>query len=476
MLTYLLLRDNKEAGPFSLDELLKLGLKPYDLVWISGKSAAWRYPSEINELKAYAPEVEEQPFDRFFKKPASVATDPAPVIQPEPEIVSAHEAYAPKVAAAGQSAYVAKKSVFVTLPGQQVEKKAVPKPVPAPVPVPKPTPAPIPDYTMADAGETISITENPATKIKYSQPLDDIKEMYVKTLKERKDRIARKSFVKVGLKRAAVVIGLIGTGVLAGFILKSKPAANSNLAQTIPSPIVNSALTAQAEPEDGAIPETSATPVSEDPPSPETPRQPEEHKILTSRPAAPMNAELGNELPKTKKETAEPPANTRKPAAVMPAPQSKDEPAERPVYSAAEKDPVTGERTRAVRTEQKDNAEQKAIPVATKESSAAYNERQLSGLGNQVSVSSNDYKRVALGGIRNLELTVTNRSKYELDQVMVEVQYLKPSDQPVKTELIQFKSIPANESATIRVPDTNRGVKVQFKIVRIGSSELAGSR
>src|SRR5690606_3987126 len=39
------------------------------------KSAAWRYPSEVEELKPYAPAVEEQPFDRFYKKPAQQAED-----------------------------------------------------------------------------------------------------------------------------------------------------------------------------------------------------------------------------------------------------------------------------------------------------------------------------------------------------------------------------------------------------------------
>jgi len=68
MANYLLLRNNKESGPYSLDGLMQLGLKPYDLVWIQGKSAAWRYPSEVEELKPFAPIVEEQPFDRFYKK------------------------------------------------------------------------------------------------------------------------------------------------------------------------------------------------------------------------------------------------------------------------------------------------------------------------------------------------------------------------------------------------------------------------
>src|SRR5688572_1054422 len=65
---YLLLRDNKQTGPYTVEELAAKGLKAYDLVWLEGKSAAWRYPSEIAELKPFAPVVEEQPYDRFYKK------------------------------------------------------------------------------------------------------------------------------------------------------------------------------------------------------------------------------------------------------------------------------------------------------------------------------------------------------------------------------------------------------------------------
>lgn len=50
---YRILRDNKEKGPLSLEELLELKLKKYDLIWIDGRSAGWRYPSEIESLKPY---------------------------------------------------------------------------------------------------------------------------------------------------------------------------------------------------------------------------------------------------------------------------------------------------------------------------------------------------------------------------------------------------------------------------------------
>ncbi len=50
---YRILRDNKERGPLNLEQLLELRLQPFDLVWVEGKSAGWRYPSEIDALKVH---------------------------------------------------------------------------------------------------------------------------------------------------------------------------------------------------------------------------------------------------------------------------------------------------------------------------------------------------------------------------------------------------------------------------------------
>jgi len=109
MTSYLLLRNNKESGPYTLDGLMELGLKAYDLVWVQGKSAAWRYPSEVDELKPIAPTVEEQPFDRFFKKQGEEKKEEIqkPIVAEPAPIEARHEKYLPK------------KSVFVTLPGQK---------------------------------------------------------------------------------------------------------------------------------------------------------------------------------------------------------------------------------------------------------------------------------------------------------------------------------------------------------------------
>jgi hypothetical protein len=44
---YLLLRNNQQSGPFTIDELLQQQLKPSDMIWIEGKSTAWTYLSEL---------------------------------------------------------------------------------------------------------------------------------------------------------------------------------------------------------------------------------------------------------------------------------------------------------------------------------------------------------------------------------------------------------------------------------------------
>ncbi len=88
-----------------------------------------------------------------------------------------------------------------------------------------------------------------------------------------------------------------------------------------------------------------------------------------------------------------------------------------------------------------------------------------------VNVRANNYKQRAFGGVMNLELTVNNDSKFALDRVTVELQYLKPSEQPIKTETIVFNSISANDSKTLKIPDYMRGVKISYRVTGVESSQ-----
>lgn len=414
MASYLLLRDNKESGPFTINEMISLGFKPYDLVWIQGKSAAWRYPSEVDELKSFAPAVEEQPFDRFYK----------PKKEESPG-VNEPTKYAP-VAKQEDEKFIPPKSVFITLPDQKQVHKAI-----APVQhIPSPSP-------------TISITENPAaSQIKYAQPLDEIKEMYVKTLQQRKDRVAKKNRWTNQLKKAAVFGGFIILAVLAGFVIKSRPRKSDTVVEKTTTPaslLINNNGVAETMP--GSLAQQDSSTVD----------KPVAEQIQNNEPV------IFQKIKEPSKPHEEPGTIRIRKETMLVVPKPKQEFDSRQVAAGAEMNAITGERERTAR----DNKTEENTVVKSNKNS----------LKDLVSVASNEYKRVAFGGIRNLYITVTNHSKYELDDVIVELQYLKPSEEPLRTENIKFKSIAANTSATIRIPDTNRGIKVAYKIINIACKQ-----
>jgi hypothetical protein len=101
-----------------------------------------------------------------------------------------------------------------------------------------------------------------------------------------------------------------------------------------------------------------------------------------------------------------------------------------------------------------------ALPVKDDKPSRA----EVSSL---VSVKANDYIVAAFGGIRDLELTVKNSSKVPLEKVIVELTYLKPRDEFLRSENISFRDVPAEGKLTIPVKKSNRGVKVTCKVVKV---------
>jgi len=136
------------------------------------------------------------------------------------------------------------------------------------------------------------------------------------------------------------------------------------------------------------------------------------------------------------------------------------------IAEGANTDLATGERSRKVRSGNNETPNDNNTAATEKKS---YLSDYVSRV---VTVKSNEYKKVAFGGIRDLQLTVTNDSKYVLDNVIVELQYIKPNELPLKTENIRFTSIEPNSTSTIRVPDTNRGIKVVFRIINVKSRQM----
>lgn len=72
---YLLLRNNHQAGPYTIDELLQQKLKPFDLIWVEGISKAWTYPAELPQLKDFLEGQADAPPSSVPSKQAAVSTN-----------------------------------------------------------------------------------------------------------------------------------------------------------------------------------------------------------------------------------------------------------------------------------------------------------------------------------------------------------------------------------------------------------------
>ena len=86
---YLLLRNNQQTGPFTIDELLQQQLQPSDMIWVEGKSAAWTYLSELELIP-------------FIKDPGLIQNE---VLKNEDEIERKAEQLRQRVLASARRAY-----------------------------------------------------------------------------------------------------------------------------------------------------------------------------------------------------------------------------------------------------------------------------------------------------------------------------------------------------------------------------------
>ncbi|MET0243100.1 MAG: hypothetical protein ABW174_06515, partial [Flavitalea sp.] len=104
--------------------------------------------------------------------------------------------------------------------------------------------------------------------------------------------------------------------------------------------------------------------------------------------------------------------------------------------------------------------------VTVASENARKNIRQL------VSVQKNKYRTGVLGGISDLELTLSNNSEFELDVVEVEIAYLGPERRVINTQTIVFNNVKPGKQSVQDVPRSKRGVTVNTTIRSIQSKSL----
>ena len=437
---YLLLRDNKQSGPYSVNELAIHGLKAYDLVWLEGKSAAWRYASEIEELKPFAPIVEEQPFDRFYKKPEIKTIEPAIKDNTRVnKITSYHdEIKKPETVIPSKEHVEVKfsgtKKIHVSLPNTKAAELSIKSskedsqadltpilPVPPPVEKLKPVSQPV----LMD--QSISYTDNKKNDKADSQA--NFEDIYRKSKQKGSTQInSSEAPVSKLLFRSVAAACLLLGGALIGLIINynSQQKKFQQLNQLV---------------------------------------QEIKHQENPGSSKAVKNENISGEA---------------KPKIEEPIP-SKEE----PVYKENIQLPVTKKDRRDKKTTDQGNTnsadtqlnQSLAVPAILNEETIQKPDKQSSELARKnlwqlVTVDHNTYKTGVFGGISNLELKLSNKSLFQLEQVEVEVLYLSPENKTVNKQKVTFENVSPGEQLTINVPKSNRGVKINHSIKIINTKEF----
>lgn len=504
MNTYLLLRDNKQTGPYTAQQLAEKGLKPYDLVWHEGRSAAWRYPSELEELKAFAPGVEEQPYDRFYKKPgseqvqATVQTNTVTETQPVSK----------------QAEQKAAKHIYVTMPG----------------------------------GKAVANTSTPVAQ----------KEEAVKPVASQNDRNASSASAKSTEKKVAASSYIISeeddelnSGMLKGYQSRkqeddeinsgymsdyeSRKAAYSNN-KTVGS--VSAAIKQQPEKPAAAAKESWSTPARKKNQGPDlkallagSKKYLQDNKNLTRVLVAAvlilggvvigLVINAGHRQPDTKaleslvkeiREQQNEKASTTGPAtetvqknnelqeeahsndnannAIADAPPATSPVHNNPANQKAQHAVIKKENN-VVAPPQQQPQQNKSIavtvanttsqpvetaPAVIKTEEKPINQEVLEkarkNIYEQVHIEASAFKTGLFGGISDLDITLQNKSLYPLDQVAVEIKYFGPEKKLVKTQTIIFNNVPPGKRRTLEVPSTNRGIAIDYSITSINSKAL----
>jgi hypothetical protein len=483
MKPYRLLRNNQESGPYSAEELIQLGLKAYDLIWQDGKSASWRYPCEIAELKPYAPEVEEQPFDRFFKKPSAV-------VSPKKETPASPNVNAiPDVAAKPQKPRIRIKAdskiIEVTAPQPKLQKENLPLEISTPIqkeiqkkePVKPVTPPAQANPAWKDmwlnweeekkavnAAKTVNVKKtlndvnrfqssgsinNKAASIKdnvletkFSQSLDDIKERYVETVLKQKKNSRKPGG---GVTVAVLVTAILVMGIYMGLTWSGNNASSVEQKIVDPQPQQVSETTPQNDESNNELKQVDA---NDEPAKVSAVKNSasSESSHATPKQAVKKNISSTSHTNSVNKNRQQQKVNDS---------YTYQQPA--PIDKAVNKDVIENNASGSLHVNE--NVQQTAI--------AKYKKSEPK-IADYINVDTyNPSSNTAVG----VKLRIQNVSDIPVDLVMLDLQYYDTNGRFEKGETVYVRNIAAGSTITIPAPDYDKAAKVDYKISMVSSEK-----
>lgn len=111
-------------------------------------------------------------------------------------------------------------------------------------------------------------------------------------------------------------------------------------------------------------------------------------------------------------------------------------------------------------------------PAVEEDQLTLKNRNYRNSIEEYVGAHTNRYTYNELGGISNLDIIVTNNTEYLLNEVNVNVDYIKDNGEIYKSEIVTLYNIPAKQDKSVSAPESDRGTSVNAKIESILSKKL----
>ena len=515
---YLLLRDNKQTGPYTAEQLAVKGIKPYDLVWQEGRSAAWRYPSEIAELKPFAPVVEEQPYDRFYKKPGEQATESATVAaqtvteqQPVASAANTANAVQESQPVSKLAEQTTGKHIYVTMPASKTQTNVTTQ-----VAQKEETAKPVAQQYNQTATSATSKTEKKTAAASYivSQEDDELNSSLLKGYKDRRkedDEINNSFLSEYEMKKRAMAQNKSG-GTATAVKQAEKPVAstketwatpakkeridfkallagsgkylqdNKNLTRGLVAAVlilggvvIGLIINSGRRQPDTKVLETLVKEI----------REQQSEKASTTGTLPTTETAQSNKLPREEdRYNNEAPNNNNSVEPAPPSSNSGNSANQQAVirHDVIKKDnnvaspPQNQNKSIAVQASNTNTQPVEVTPAVIEPREKPINQEVLEkarkNIYDQVRVEASAFKVGILGGISDLDITVLNSSLYALDQVAVEIKYFGPEKKLVKTQTLIFNSVPPGKRRTLEAPRTSRGITIDYTVTSINSKAL----
>lgn len=406
---YVLLRNDRQTGPYSLEEIIQFDLKPYDLIWIEGKSAGWYYPQEIAALHPYLNFLPQK------QKPA-----------------------APQTTAA--------RNVFVNMPAdaKTVESQAAHLPE---------TPTYPPQEMFAQPSPGSKNLEEQVQAF-FSTPVKETSPAATTTAPAKQKK---SSPISVGGGIAAVLV--VG-GVFAASWIMNRHTNEEDVVADLPAtaPVSEVSTTAAAKNDNTASLPSQAVHKQK---SSTTARQAKTTANKQATRAGNKNSAMSKpadeatdygtaapaeeKAPVIKEETTKAPSGTT-------APQEKKKTLREKFLDLFKKKPEA-------------QKEEEPKPDANNERTATHREADAN-LAQLVHVRF-DVPNDWMMGIKGAKATLVNRSNQTISKATVEVLYYDDDDQLLQKKVVSFGKIDSKESQTISIPDHATATKVDYNIVSV---------